>query len=220
MATAKQIEANRRNSQLSTGPRTEAGKSASSKNALKSGMHARSLVIFDESIADLEALLREYFERFQPATPEERALVDTLVNAEWILRRLRRIEPELWHSVFHLNDRRAAPMQTDTPLAFVYRSIDKELDRLQIRINSFDRTYHRALTDLTRLQKERQASEAAATAGPQPILKKVPQSEIGFVSQNRCASSVSPSLACDSSALAPKKSHPVQSGLAGGRANP
>ena len=33
-----QIEANRRNAQQSTGPRTEAGKAISSRNALKSGL--------------------------------------------------------------------------------------------------------------------------------------------------------------------------------------
>src|SRR5215831_18953470 len=94
MATQKQIEANRRNAQRSTGPRTGAGKAASAKNALKTGMYAQSLTIFDENPADLEHLIDEYFQRFQPATPEERALVDTLVHADWQLRRLRRIEPE------------------------------------------------------------------------------------------------------------------------------
>ena len=48
MATEKQIEANRRNSQLSTGPRTDAGKSISRMNALKSGLHAVSHVIRSE----------------------------------------------------------------------------------------------------------------------------------------------------------------------------
>jgi hypothetical protein len=192
MATPKQIEANRRNAQLSTGPRTEAGKAAASKNALKSGMHARSLVIFDENISDLETLFREYFDRFQPATPEERALVDTLANAEWILRRLRRIEPELWQTTFNNYDRHNPTFkQVNTPLAFIYTGIAKDLDQLQIRINSFDRAYHRALTDLTRLQKERKAAETAETAdpishspapGPRP---PAPASPIGFVSQNR-----------------------------------
>ena len=38
MATAKQVAANRRNAQRSTGPRTAAGKSASSRNALRHGL--------------------------------------------------------------------------------------------------------------------------------------------------------------------------------------
>ena len=38
MATAKQIAANRRNAQRSTGPRTAAGRSVSSRNALRHGL--------------------------------------------------------------------------------------------------------------------------------------------------------------------------------------
>ena len=38
MATAKQIAANRRNAQRSTGPRTAAGRSMSSRNALRHGL--------------------------------------------------------------------------------------------------------------------------------------------------------------------------------------
>jgi hypothetical protein len=191
MATPRQIEANRRNAQRSTGPRTENGKSVSRMNALKSGMHARSLVIFDESSADLEVLIAEYYDRWQPATPEERALVDTLINAEWVLRRLRRIEPELWETIFRNYDRHSpAFKETNTPLAFIYTGIHKDLDRLQTRLNGFDRTYHRALVDLLRLQKERRSAESPK-AQPEPpkvpALAAKPQlrparSEIGFIS--------------------------------------
>jgi hypothetical protein len=38
MATAKQIAANRKNAQRSTGPRTEVGKSISSRNAFRHGL--------------------------------------------------------------------------------------------------------------------------------------------------------------------------------------
>src|SRR5581483_10830012 len=45
MSTLRQIEANRRNSQLSTGPRTPEGKAVSRFNALKSGVNAKAQVI-------------------------------------------------------------------------------------------------------------------------------------------------------------------------------
>ena len=57
MSTEAQQNANRENAKKSTGPRTEAGKAASSRNALKSGMHARSLVIFDENISDRKSVV-------------------------------------------------------------------------------------------------------------------------------------------------------------------
>jgi hypothetical protein len=171
MASPEQTEANRRNAQRSTGPRTAAGKSASRMNALKSGMHARSLIIFDESYSDLDDLMQEYFDRFQPATPEERALVDTLVNADWLLRRLRRIEPELWQTTYaNYMEYGTKFRDVNTPLAYIYGAISKEFDRVQVRINSFDRAYHRALMDLTRLQKERKAAEPQPEA-PAPSLE-------------------------------------------------
>jgi hypothetical protein len=44
MASAAQIEANRRNAQRSTWPRTDAGKVHARANALKHGMSARTLM--------------------------------------------------------------------------------------------------------------------------------------------------------------------------------
>src|SRR5947209_5648951 len=96
MATLRQIEANRRNSQFSTGPRSDAGKSASSLNALKSAIHAESLIIPGENPDELAALNQAFHDRFQPIAPEEFALVDRLSHDEWLTRRLRRTEALLW----------------------------------------------------------------------------------------------------------------------------
>ena len=96
MASQKQIEANRLNSQKSTGPRSAEGKAASRMNALKSGIDAKSQIIRGEKTVNLEILVTEYYDRYQPATPEQRMLVDTLIDAEWLLRRFRLCEAQLW----------------------------------------------------------------------------------------------------------------------------
>ncbi len=44
MTSIRQIEANRRNSQKSTGPRTEAGKQASRCNAVRHGLTAETVI--------------------------------------------------------------------------------------------------------------------------------------------------------------------------------
>src|SRR5215472_15129072 len=92
MPTIKQIDANRHNAERSSGPRTEAGKAASSMNALKSGIYSNREVLPDEDPAELEALKQEYHDHFQPATPDERDLVDDLVSYSWQKRRFRRME--------------------------------------------------------------------------------------------------------------------------------
>ena len=56
MTTKKQLEANRRNAQLSTGPRTEQGKAIARMNALKHGVDSQYEVISGESPECLEIL--------------------------------------------------------------------------------------------------------------------------------------------------------------------
>jgi len=99
MSTLQQIEANRLNAQKSTGPRSAEGKAAVRFNALKSGIDAQSQVIPGEDPAALAALAAEYHDRYQPATPEVRALVDTLITAEWPapLPRPRSANPTIQH---------------------------------------------------------------------------------------------------------------------------
>jgi hypothetical protein len=79
MATIPQIEANRLNAQKSTGPRSVEGKAVSCFNATKTGIDAKSQIVRGEDPADLQTLTAEYRERWQPASPEQRLLVDTLI---------------------------------------------------------------------------------------------------------------------------------------------
>jgi hypothetical protein len=80
MASNRQIEANRKNAQHCTGPRTEKGKATSSQNALKTGLDAKSEVLRFESRPDYEALIAEFYARYQPTVPEDRSLVDMLID--------------------------------------------------------------------------------------------------------------------------------------------
>ena len=98
MSTRKQRAARRANGQKSRGPITTAGKAKSRYNALKHGIDAKQQIMFGESAEDLAQLAAEYHELYSPANADERFLVDTLVNNEWRLRRLRCVEAELWHA--------------------------------------------------------------------------------------------------------------------------
>ena len=127
MASQKQTEANRLNSQNSTGPRSPEGKSASRMNALKSGIDAKSQVIRGEKAANLETLKTEYHDRFHPTTPEQRMLVDTLIDCEWLLRRFRAIETQLWERVVDIHD---------ITLGHIFSEHTDEFTRHQRRIDS------------------------------------------------------------------------------------
>jgi len=97
MPTQKQIEANRRNAQKSTGPVTVEGKAACAMNAFKTGLYATSLIIPGEKLADLQQLIDDYYRRHRPTTPEQRGVLDDLIMCEWELRRLIAVEASLWN---------------------------------------------------------------------------------------------------------------------------
>src|ERR1035437_6511857 len=96
MSTLRQIEANRRNAQKSTGPTSVTGKATSSMNALKTGIDAKSLVLPSENRAHLDQLIDDFYQHHQPTTPDARGLVDELIYCEWMLRRLRVAETQAW----------------------------------------------------------------------------------------------------------------------------
>src|SRR5580698_10001927 len=96
MPTEKQSAASRANSQHSTGPRTAEGRAKSRFNALKHGIFAESQIIFTESAEDLAELTAEYHEHYLTANPAERCLVDALIETEWRLRRMPRVEAGIW----------------------------------------------------------------------------------------------------------------------------
>ena len=170
MASQKQLLANRLNAQKSTGPRSVEGKARSSMNALKTGIDARSQTIPGEPISQLEELTDDYYERFCPTTPEQRMLVDTLIDCEWLLRRFRRVEGQMWEN----------PIFEITP-AKAFRDASDHFARLQRRIDSTQRNYRNALHELERLQ-----AEQAAEPESEPVISwnQTPKPPNGFVPQS------------------------------------
>src|SRR5580658_1148745 len=155
MPTAKQTAANRMNSQKSTGPRTTEGKAASRYNALKHGIFATTQIMFDEKAEDLAELAAEYHAHHCPADPGQRFLVDTLVTNEWRLRRLRRVEAELWDTATNIFLAANAEAQACSS-GDAFATAAPTFERHQRIVNACDRTYHRALKELQR-QKVGQA---------------------------------------------------------------
>src|SRR5437763_11390116 len=103
MAPLKQIEANRRNAQKSTGPRSPEGKSAIRLNALKRGLFATDPIIRGEDPALFDALRAGHYDRFNPATTEEHVLLAAMVRDAWTLERCSNSETSLWNSTMDRN---------------------------------------------------------------------------------------------------------------------
>jgi len=93
MATAAQIEANRRNSQKSTGPKTERGKDRARGNAVTHGLTDRTImpVLPQEDIKELEEKTQQAIAARKPRDPLEHDQVCRAVRLSWELDRAERV---------------------------------------------------------------------------------------------------------------------------------
>ena len=85
--SSKRAEANRRNAQKSTGPRTAAGKERARFNAVKHGMRARTHILPGEDPVALQARMDAWTNDLKPADEVERFLVHRAVQLSWQLER-------------------------------------------------------------------------------------------------------------------------------------
>ena len=91
----KRLDANRRNAQKSTGPRTPEGKAKASANATTHGLSsprgnplAPGTLLHTEDPAAFQALLDEYVVTYQPQHRDEYDLLTEAVFAKWRQQRL------------------------------------------------------------------------------------------------------------------------------------
>ena len=92
MATARQIEANRRNARRSRGPQTAQGKARVAQNALAHGLLSRETLLPDEDPQVLQELAVALRTQWAPQGPQEELSLDMMLRAVWRLRRLGRVE--------------------------------------------------------------------------------------------------------------------------------
>jgi uncharacterized membrane-anchored protein YhcB (DUF1043 family) len=135
MSTPAQILANRQNAERSAGPVTAAGKARVSQNATKLGLFSVANFVRPEQQDIFKEFETGYMAELSPRTPLEQTLSREIVQAAWRLRRCASLE--------------IAPPEQMT---------DEELDRLQTSIDraraAAQRTFHRSLKELRRLQAE------------------------------------------------------------------
>ena len=92
----KKVEANRRNARLSTGPRTEHGKRAVARNAIKHGLLAREVVITagdgEEDLQEFDTFLDRLWQECEPVGVREETLVQRIATCWWRQARVLRAE--------------------------------------------------------------------------------------------------------------------------------
>ena len=182
----KRIEANRRNAQKSTGPRTAEGKARSSLNATTHGLSSFSQSPLDpacllhmEDKAQFLGLLNEYIATYRPQHRDELDLLTEAVYAKWRQQRLWLAETNQIEVAIAQNEndlRRALPTATTTAQLANGIAKSEQILKLYLRYDAqLHRHYRNCLKDLNDLQDRRAAQPPLA--GPEPIEPKPPAAQ-------------------------------------------
>jgi hypothetical protein len=126
MSSFRQIDANRRNARLSTGPVTEEGKRKSRQNALRHGLTAETVIDALEDAEDYAAFEMAVTADYDAQSAVEREIVLRLASLLWRLRRATAIESGLFKiqakHLLQFRQRRLAHQQHQKIIDSLYRS--------------------------------------------------------------------------------------------------
>jgi hypothetical protein len=117
-------------SNASTGPRTEAGKATSSRNAVKHNLCSKRLTGTD--LDEFNAIRAKLENEWEPSTETEKLLLDQMALSQWRMDRALSLELNAFHND-HLDEKLLA-------LALRYRT-------------TAERSFYKALAELQRLRK-------------------------------------------------------------------
>jgi SEC-C motif len=139
-----------------TGPRTEAGKSTSSRNAIRTGLYAARDFVRPEEEEEYAQTLIKLMDELTPENSVEQTFATEIMGATWRLRRCRLVE----ESFSFLDDLDFDPMIDERT-----EKQQKSVDRARAQSHLILR---RSLSELRNLQKGRTIQEQIADKFPNP----------------------------------------------------
>ncbi|MGH9625088.1 MAG: hypothetical protein ACRD4G_12215 [Bryobacteraceae bacterium] len=166
-----QLAANRANAQLSTGPRSAAGKEVSRLNAVKTALTGRTVLLPTDDVAAYEHHVREFMKELNPVGIREQCLAQSIADNMWRVLRI----PSLDSAIFARGyiefaglfenegrERRLALIECHILLTY-----EKQIRNLYIQEARLQRQRAKDMAELRqlqqeRIQKEKQQMEAAA----------------------------------------------------------
>jgi len=163
MSSDRKIKSARANGAKSRGPATPEGRAKSSRNSLRHGLSAKTVVLPAESREQFQLLLDAHIQQFQPANPVEADLVEAMAVARWRLRRIWAIETslianELTRRAEDIDDE-FTEMTSEDRLAWVFETLangGQSLSLLARYEGNLNRAFDRAFKHLNLLKSQRQ----------------------------------------------------------------
>lgn len=147
MTTMKQIAANQRNAQKSTGPVSEYGKSIVSRNAVKHRILSAQMYIENDEQEIYEGFREAILRDLDPQGSFEYFLVDRIISTAWRLRRIVHVETLVFEK------EKNEPFSNSYGDAFVANSATNMaiLSRYE---RSLENSLYRAIKELKALQEQ------------------------------------------------------------------
>ena len=189
MASAAQLDANTRNAQYSTGPRTSTGKARSSQNAVKHGFTGRLLVglqhgPFADNPFELQEFIEAVMAELAPVTTQERAEALNIVGL--YVRRSRLVELEAMALAHATRTRMLPPVEPGGPPRVAEEDLMRAgatalgadlFDRLPRYEGHLNRELDKSLTRYHRMRAVRLQQEDALTGELVPAVRIAAQAQ-------------------------------------------
>jgi hypothetical protein len=191
----KQLEANRRNAQLSTGPRTQEGKARSAMNGFRSPITGLTAVMTNEDRIAQNEFVNAYIADLDPLGAVEIQYARTLALDNWRLNRIKSVEENIFAVGYEINpgETFSSPIpQIEAAFAhaLTYMSHAQILDKLSL----YEARLSRNIARTTKLLAERQAQRPQRRT--QPAQNQQHTDQNGFVQPLfRTASAPAPEVA-------------------------
>jgi hypothetical protein len=175
MISKQQLEANRGNALLSTGPKTEEGKKHSRLNALRHGITGQVSTMTDEDRAAHDTFSKVLMKDLAPDGAMEVQLAQRIATDSWRLNRISAIEDNLFALGQLQYGGQACPdvPQLDAALtmAHTFTQESKQLQLLSLYEQRINRAIQKNLALLQSLQATRHADREAAMKEAAALLK-------------------------------------------------
>src|SRR4051812_33834805 len=177
MISAKKLEANRRNGQRSTGPKTDEGKAVASRNSLKHGLYTSNPLLPGEDPAEFALFGEGLLKALKPADEVQLTLADRVVTLAWKLRRVGDIEDAVvrqflpgwnpdetqWTAAEHIAD------------FFAGKCDSMQMDHVANYEHRLQRSFQSALRQLKQIQKiaREDGEDVTCDTGLRPVQESV-----------------------------------------------
>jgi hypothetical protein len=171
----KQLEANRRNAQRSTGPRTGEGKKVSALNARRHNLTGQVTAMTDADRIMHDAFSASIVESLAPEGAMETQLAQRIATDSWRLNRISAVEDNLF-ALGH--NAKSDEVETEDPeihaaltAAKVFQEESKQLQLLTLYEQRINRSIQKNLATLQALQEARLATREAEMKEAKKLLQ-------------------------------------------------